>query len=592
MDSQTDLLVKIKDVSYTHWNHTEPTLNGLSLTIHRGTLNVLVGPGGSGKSTICDLISGKIPHLLGGEFSGEVWIDGVNTRTLEVKDLAHKVGYVFQDPETMFATLTVEDEIAFGPENLRRDAEAIRQTVEELLRTTQLLPFRSNLVWNLSGGQVQKLGLAAILAMQPDMILLDEPTSNLDPVATRSVHELVRSLRDTGMTVLLVTRELDDFLASSDQLLVLENGHISAAGSPAQVLLESGQRMVESLGVWLPETAEIGLALQKSNRFPVRSIPITVPEAMQLLDQTGLVKGQLCGHPEAQKNGTGEVLISAHNLVYTYAGGVKALKGVSLEVRAGEMLAIVGRNGAGKSTLARLLVGLLKPQGGDLVLFGKPARQWKIQSLANHIALVFQNPEHQFLTDRVTDEIDYSLLARGVDDPAERQKAIALMLEQLGLSTVTDVHPFALSAGMKRRLGVATMLVSQPKVLIVDEPTYGQDKQMTETLMHLMEQIRAQGIAVVMITHDMRLVQEYAGRVLVMSEGEIHYDGSPAELFHQEQVLRAANLRPTMLLDLLRALEEQGTQIKGEIRKTADFLDALFALPATSSCDEVPHGNH
>lgn len=203
MDSQTDLLVKIKDVSYTHWNHTEPTLNGLSLTIHRGTLNVLVGPGGSGKSTICDLISGKIPHLLGGEFSGEVWIDGVNTRTLEVKDLAHKVGYVFQDPETMFATLTVEDEIAFGPENLRRDAEAIRQTVEELLRTTQLLPFRSNLVWNLSGGQVQKLGLAAILAMQPDMILLDEPTSNLDPVATRSVHELVRSLRDTGMTVLL-----------------------------------------------------------------------------------------------------------------------------------------------------------------------------------------------------------------------------------------------------------------------------------------------------------------------------------------------------------------------------------------------------
>ncbi len=588
MESASTPLVEVKNVTYTHWNHTQPTLKELSLTIRRGTLNVLVGPGGSGKSTVCDLISGKIPHLLGGEFSGEVWIDGADTRAMEVKDLAHKVGYVFQDPESMFATLTVEDEIAFGPENLRREVGEIRQTVEELLQTTQLLPFRSNLVWNLSGGQVQKLGLAAILAMRPDLILLDEPTSNLDPVATRSVHELVRSLRDAGMTVLLVTRELDDFLASADQLLVLEDGHISAAGSPAQVLLESGQRMVESLGVWLPETAEIGLALKKSGCCPVDSIPITVAEAVRLLNQTGLVKDRLPGRPPVSKAESGDVLISARDLTYTYAGGVQALRGVSVEVRAGEMLAIVGRNGAGKSTLARLLVGLLKPQGGSLVLFGKPAQQWKIQGLANHIALVFQNPEHQFLTDRVADEIDYSLLARGVDDDAERKQTIRQTLEQLGLNGVRDVHPFALSAGMKRRLGVATMLVSHPQVLIVDEPTYGQDKQMTETLMQLMEQIRAQGIAVVMITHDMRLVQEYAERVLVMSEGQVHYDGSPAALFRQEATLRAANLRPTILHELLQALEEQGTQIQGEIRTTGDFLDALFAPLSTR---ETPHGN-
>ena len=248
-DHEPALLVEIKDVTYTHWNHSAPTLKGLSLQIRRGTLNVLVGPGGSGKSTICDLISGKIPHLLGGELSGEVWVAGQNTREVEVKDISHRVGYVFQDPESMFATLTVEDEIAFGPENLRQAPEAIRPLVEEMLDLTQLQPFRKNLVWNLSGGQVQKLGLAAILAMRPELIVLDEPTANLDPVATRSVHELVRGLRDAGLTVLLVTRELDDFLAWVDQLLVLEDGHIFAAGAPYEVLMASGQHMADHLGI-------------------------------------------------------------------------------------------------------------------------------------------------------------------------------------------------------------------------------------------------------------------------------------------------------------------------------------------------------
>lgn len=581
------LLVDVRQVTYTHWNHTAPTLKGLTFTLRRGTLNIMVGPGGSGKSTICDLLSGKIPHLLGGELSGDVFIQGKNTRELEVKDISHQVGYVFQDPESMFATLTVEDEIAFGPENLRQERSVIRQTVEELLEMTQLAPFRNKLVWNLSGGQVQKLGLAAILATRPELIILDEPTSNLDPVATRGVHELVRSLRDSGMTVLLVTRELDDFLSDADQLLVLEDGRIVAAGTPADVLLESGIAMTENLGVWLPETAEIGIELQRTGLYTVERIPITVDETVDLLEATGLRKERVTGQPAASRSTPGEVLISAKDLTYTYAGGSQALKGVSLDIRAGEMLAIVGRNGAGKSTLAKLLVGLLKPQSGALTLFGKSAAQWKVHSLANHIALVFQNPEHQFLTDTVADEIEYSLLARGVEDPAERQRTIQATLTQLGLSAFTGVHPFALSAGMKRRLGVATMLVTHPKVLIVDEPTYGQDKQMTETLMALMEDIRARGIAVVMITHDMRLVQEYAERVVVMSEGKIHYDGSPAELFHQEEVLHKANLRPTILLELMQALEARGTRFSGDIRKTSDFIDALLALPNS----EVQHGS-
>ena len=208
-------------------------------------------------------------------------------------------------------------------------------------------------------------------------------------------------------------------------------------------------------------------------------------------------------------------------------------------------------------------------------LFGQSAAKWKVQDLANRIALVFQNPEHQFLTDSVSDEIGYSLLARGVTNATERDKAIQENLLLLGLTGYEKVHPFALPAGMKRRLGVATMLVSQPQVLLVDEPTYGQDKQMTQTLMALMENIRRQGIAVVMITHDMRLVQEYAERVVVMSAGRVCFDGDPAGLFDRDDVLEAANLCPTLLHNLIGKLRAQGIPIQGEMRNTQDFLEAL-----------------
>ncbi len=570
-------LAELQSVTYTHWNQNKPTIKELSLTLGRGELVILVGPGSSGKSTLCDLFNGKIPHILGGKLEGDVWIDGINTRKVSVKDLASKVGQVLQDPETMFATLTVEDEIAFGPENLRLDPSEIRTIVDTLLETTQLTPFRDHLVWNLSGGQVQKLALAAVLAMRPSLIVLDEPTSNLDPASTYAVHDLVLSLRDQGKTILFVTRELNEFLDKADRLLVLHEGHLLADDSPKRVLWEHGDEM-QSLGIWLPETSEIALSLQKTHSQESRSVPITVQDTLIFLQNIGLfgkkmisVPLPLSEKPPVQRN----PLIIAKDLTYTYSNGVKALRGISLEIQAGELLAIVGRNGAGKSTLAKLMVGLLKPQGGELILFGKPATKWKIEELANHISLVFQNPEHQFLTDRVADEIGYSLLARGINDPKTVRKITQEFLEMLGLDAVAELHPFALSAGMKRRLGVATMLVGSPKVLMVDEPTYGQDKQMTQTLMKIMKGLCLKGIAVVMITHDMRLVQEYAERVIVMSEGLIYYDGTPAGLFEKSDILEQANLRPTLLHQLVQAIPDLKIADKGQIRTTKEFVEML-----------------
>jgi energy-coupling factor transport system ATP-binding protein len=572
--------IKATDVFYTHWNQDEPTLKGVSLDIFPNTINVLVGPGGSGKSTLCSLFNGEIPHLLGGKFEGTVLVDGKDTNTEPVKNLSQLVGHMLQDPETMFATLYVEDEIAFGPENLLLDVDEITRRTEKLLEDIQLAPFRKNLVWNLSGGQIQKLGLAVILAMQPSMIVLDEPTANLDPHATRAVHELVLKLRDQGMTILLVTRELDDFiLKAADHLIVLDDGKIMASGAVQSVLAEHGQDMLSRLGIWLPETVEIGLKLRDTLDLNLTSIPISVSDTLHILADQKLLRTRIT-NCESETNSEEitsiKSLISGQNLEFSYNNGFKALNDVSFDIYPGEMLAIVGRNGAGKSTLAKLMVGLQKPQLGNLTLFDHPASFWKVEALAELIALVFQNPEHQFLTDTAYDEIAYSLMSRGIVDPEKVRVQVEEWMERLELSDFSKIHPFALSAGKKRRLGVATMLVCHPQVLLVDEPTYGQDKEMTHTLMQLMENIRAQGVTIVMITHDMRLVQEFASRVLVMAEGKILYEGHPAHLFASEELLYAANLRPTLLQELLKEFQDRGGKVDCLIRNTDQFLEALM----------------
>jgi len=584
MKNSNQQFISVKNVVYQHWNQETPTLKGVSLNIQKNTINVLVGPGGSGKSTLCSLFNGEIPHLLGGKMEGDIYIDGSNTREMAVKNLSQLVGHVLQDPESMFATLYVEDEIAFGPENLCLEVTEISGRIEKLLQDIELWPQRQNLVWQLSGGQVQKLGLAVILAMKPRMIVLDEPTANLDPAATRSVHELILKLRDGGMTVFLVTRELDDFiLSAADQLLVLNEGTLIASGTVQDVMQQHGAQIQKELGIWLPESVEIGISLNELMPGKLNAIPITVNETLSALHTTGLLSNCL----ETSRNNelrqetptASEPLITARALSYTYKNGFKALKDVSFDIYPGEMLAIVGRNGAGKSTLAKLLVGLLKPQEGELTLFSKPAKEWKPETLADNIALVFQNPEHQFLTDTVFDEIAYSLLSRGITDKEEINRQVNEWLDQLELRENTTKHPFALSAGKKRRLGVATMLVCHPKILLVDEPTYGQDKEMTRTLMQLMENVRAQGVSVVMITHDMRLVQEYAHRVLVMADGKILYEGDPVHLFQSADILQAANLRPTLLQEILKTYQDEGGKVGCAIHNTSDLMAILTSQP-------------
>lgn len=565
-------LVVFDRVTFYHFERTTPALSEVSFTLPRGSLTLLVGPSGCGKSTLCMLLTGIVPHLLGGVLKGRVLVDGKDVAQSAVKDLALSAGLLFQDPEWMFATLRVDDEVAFGPENLKLPKAEIHHRVEDALETVGLSRFRRHLVWELSGGQIQKLGFASVLAMQPPLMIFDEPTANLDPATTHAVHELILRLREQGKTIVLVSKDLDEFIAEADNVIYLADGKIIAQGEPRQVIRQSGLHMLQA-GVWLPEPTEIGLRLQERGKLAPEMLPLTVTEAKEAFSHIAFVTSQ---NGVTQPRNLGDALIEAENLQYTYHPKLTALRGVYFTIRQGELVAIIGQNGAGKSTLAKLLVGLLKPTAGSLRLFGKDATRWKVAELANHIALVFQNPEHQFLCDTVFEELSYSLLAKGITDAAEIQERVVETLRKLDLQDNAQTHPFALSEGAKRRLGVATMLVSgSAQVLIVDEPTYGQDRRMTERLMEYIYQLRQEGITVIMITHDMRLVEAHLDRAIVMAEGRILYDGDPKPIFTLEEVIRQANLRPTALNRLISGLRQQGVSVTTDINTVEKFLKAI-----------------
>lgn len=542
----------------------------INLTIRRGAFTLLVGPSGSGKSTLCMALNGIVPQILGGKLTGAINVNGRDASKTPVQELAQSAGMLFQDPEWMFATLKVEDEIAFGPENLRRDPKQIIESVEKTLNFVGLQALRKNLVWALSGGQTQKLGLASVVAMDTPLIILDEPTANLDPAATHAVHRLILKLRDEGKAVLLVTKDLDEFMAEADDMILLAEGRVLAQGAPRDIVAQHGDKMLE-LGVWLPEPTEIGLRLKADGKFD-KPVPLTVDEAVTVFSETKF----RASSPDQKLVAEPETLIHADNVEFTYSNNFKALRGVSFDIKQGEIVAIVGQNGAGKSTLSKLLVGLQKPTAGEMTMFGRSAKRWKVQDLANHIALVFQNPEHQFLCDTVREELAYSLLAQGVDDAEVVNKRVEEMLARLDIADAADSHPFSLSAGAKRRLGVATMLIGgSAKLLIVDEPTYGQDRRLTERLIHLINKLREEGIAVLMITHDMRLVDAHIDRAIVMANGEKIFDGSPNELFQSPGLIERASLRTTSLRRLVDGLRLRGVSVPDGLNTVDDFIGAM-----------------
>ena len=562
--------IHVERLTMRHIGRRAPALRDFSLEWAPGERLLLLGPSGAGKSTLALCLNGLIPHSVEAHWeAGRILVDGQDTRQASLGRLTRQVGLLFQDPEAQLALLEVDDEVAFGLENLGTPRPEMLRRVPAARALLGLDPARTPVrLDQLSGGTKQRVTLAAILAMGPGALVLDEPTANLDPQGTTELFDTLTDLcRDSNRSLLLVEHRLDDILALIDRVVVLDESGSGALTGPPREIFARHADTLDRLGVWVPQVARLGAL------FPGAKAPLTVAEAADLL-VTAWPTHQSCHSRESGNplSPAGAPILAAEQVSYRYtADGPPALAAVDLTVHPGEFLALAGANAAGKTTLALLLAGALQPTTGRVLLDGRDLRAVPERDVRRRLAYVFQYPEHQFVTGTVQSELLFGLRARGVAPAAAAERAMAA-LERIGLADLAAAHPLSLSHGQKRRLSVATALVTEPDVLLLDEPTFGQDRRYTDELLALLTDLHRSGTTVVVITHDMTIVAEHATRVVALAAGNIVFDGTPAALFARPDLLARCALRLPPIA--------QAVQHARERRPALPAVSSLRALAA------------
>ncbi|MGQ9781919.1 MAG: ABC transporter ATP-binding protein [Nitrososphaeria archaeon] len=524
-------MIKLEDLSYWYPRMENPSLDRVNLEINDGEFVLILGASGSGKSTLLYSFNGILQHEIGGRIKGHIEVNGKNPTKSEVYEMATTISLVMQDPEAQLTQMTVWDEVVFGPENLLRPKEEIIKDAEAALKFVGLYDKRDCIVAELSGGQKQRLAIAAALAMNSEIIAMDEPTAHLDPRGTKEVFQVIKKLRELKKTLILVEHKVDDIIElveDSDRVIVVDGGKIVLNGRCRDILANHGKDIMEKYGLYLPQIVELSL------RLGIKPMPLRMREVDY--DKFGLQPRK----PERKKKAH-ETLIRVEDLEFSYDNGSKVLKNINLSIPRGITTAIVGHNGSGKSTLLQNIIGLLKPTKGRIVLNGVDLHAINRKDVFRDIGYVFQYPEHQFVTKTVKDEIEYGLKIRNVEKTVIEVRSKD-MLHMFGLERMVDRHPLTLSMGEKRRLSFATMLILEPKVLIMDEPVVGQDKRSTEHLISLIGKLKEQGITVVIATHDMNFLAMCADNVIVIDNGQIVFQGDVIDLFNRREILEASGL--------------------------------------------------
>jgi energy-coupling factor transporter ATP-binding protein EcfA2 len=551
--------------------HNPWTLRDVTLRIEQGSCFGITGPSGAGKSTLCRILLGILPfsarltsEQLPHYFRGSVQLLGqpVTANTASLR----RIGMVMQDPENQFLRMSLLHELGLGlqiqgvpnEEILRRSYEALRWVGLEHLwhGATYLHPA------DLSGGQKQRVAIAAFLAMRPDVLILDEPTSDLDPVGKREVIEtLVRLRRDYHITAILVEQDPEILTAFCDHIALLHKGHIEQVAPPATFYKE--RDLLLDCGASAGELARI--SWHTSYTYDGHP-PLTLAEGVKAF-APAITQGRFAEPPQQRPVSAQEALVTATNVHYVYEDGTTALKNVDMDLYRGEMLALLGPNGSGKTTFAKILAGIYRATQGRVQILGQDMAARKARHLlARSVGYVFQNPDHQLFCRKVKDEIEYGLKNLGME-PAKRRERTRETLEAVNLLDYADEDPLFLSKGQRQRLAVAAILAMGPEILIVDEPTTGQDYQSIQSIMHLLRDLQRQQKTILIITHDMTLVAEHCQRVIAFRDGLVSFTGTPAELFEQPAVLQRTGLYPPL-----------SAQLTMQLRRTMPQLPSLLTV--------------
>lgn len=533
-------VVSVKELQYRYRGQKRYALDGISFEVMQGDFIVVMGASEAGKSTLAACINGLIPHFFKGKFVGDVEVYGKNTRATTVAEMAGVTGMVFQDFEAQLFSTNVELEVAFGPENFNVPHDEIARRIDENLTLVGLDHLRRRSPATLSGGQKQKLAIASVLAMHPKVLVMDEPTTDLDPISKLGVFQVAEQLRRRDdITLLVVEHETEEAL-HAQRILLLHEGKMVRFAAAREVLQEV--ELMEELGV-------MPLGVTKYfHRMGVKDPPLTVEEGLQRFEEkkwrfSEQRYRELQQKDEQRAEKYGAPLIRCENLHHTYPNGTHALKGIDLEIRKGEMVAIVGQNGSGKTTLVKHFNGLLMPTDGQIWVDERTTRQQGVFELGRKVGYVFQNPDHQIFSDTVFDEVAFTLRLRKVDEQKIKE-AVAEALEAVGLTGFETEDPFSLTKSGRQRVAVASVLAAKPEVLILDEPTTGLDYAEQCSMMNLVCRLNEHGSTIIFVTHHMWVVAEYAQRVYVVKDGQIFLHGTTREVFSHDQELRAAFLRP------------------------------------------------
>jgi len=552
-------IISLKDVTFSYKGSKRRALDGITLNVKQGECVAILGPTGAGKSTLACVMNGTAPRFMDGSLAGDVTVDGMVPAKVGTAQMASRVGLVFGDPDTQLFGMTVEEDVAFGPANLGLGYESIMERVGKSIADMRLSGLERRAPHRLSGGQKQATAIAGVYAMLPKIMVLDEPTSMLDPEGKARVFGIVRMLKEQlGVTVVLIEQEVDDILNLADRVFVMRRGAFVLSGAPREVFGRVEE--LRQAGVRVPQIVEFGTLIGAAET------PFTIEEAISAITPSSAGVGEvaapacdrtkpdLAAAPEAGRAAQADPVVQAVDVEFTYPGGARALDGVNLAVGRGDFVAIVGQNGAGKTTLTRHFNGLLRPSSGDIRVLGRSAQGVPTIELCRHVGYVFQNPDEQLFCTSVQEELKFGPTNIGADPHVTSQR-VEEILGDIGLTKYREVWPKYLTKGERQRLALASVVAMDPDVLIVDEPTTGLDWVESLQILDYLERLRDEHKkTIIIITHDMNIVSLYARRVVVMARGRVVGDGTPREIFSQPDLMELACLRRPPIADLSQAL--------------------------------------